>query len=68
MFIYADGAAARHARNLIRFDLEGCLPKGAEVARAILVIHCNGGINGSSVLAGYKALKPWTDGATCWMN
>ena len=68
MFIYADSEASRHARNLIRFDLEGRVPEGATVARAILVIHCNGGINGSSVLAGYKVLKPWTDEATCWMN
>ena len=68
MFIYADGAASRHARDLIRFDLEGCVANEAKVARAILVIHCNGGINGTSILAGYKVLKPWTDGTTCWMN
>ena len=68
IFIYADSAAARHGRDLIRFDLEGRVPKGARVVRAILVIHCTGGINGSSVLAGYKALKPWTDGKTFWNN
>ena len=68
IFIYADSAASRYGRDLIRFDLDGRVPKGAKVARAILVIHCHGGVNGSSVLAGYKALKPWTDGKTFWKN
>ena len=36
--------------------------------RATLVIHCHKGINGSNLLAGYRARKPWTDGATYWTN
>ena len=36
--------------------------------RTELVIYCHKGINGNSALAGYKALKPWTDGKTYWTN
>ena len=68
IFIYADSDASRHARSLIRFDLEGRVPEGARVIRTELVIYCHKGINGNSALAGYKALKPWTDGKTYWTN
>lgn len=68
IFIYRDSDAARHAHNLIRFDLEKQVPQGANVVRATLVIDCYSGINGSTVLTGHKALKPWTDGRTFWKN
>ena len=68
IFLYSNDDASRHGRSLIRFDLKGQVPTGAKVIRAILVLYCRKGINGSGVLAGYKALQPWRDGKTFWIN
>jgi hypothetical protein len=67
IFLYDNKEEPRYSRELIRFDLEGRLPAGTRVTRAVMVIHSTKP-GGSNTAEGYKVLKPWTDGKTWWNN
>ena len=68
LFLFDNKDVPRYARALIRFDLEGQLPKGAKVTRAVLALYSPWGVGGTNVMEGYEAVKPWTDGKTWWQN
>ena len=69
IFIYGNDETDRYARQLIRFKLEGRLPAGATVRRAVLVIHTSKeAAGGRHIVQGYPVLQPWTDGKTWWNN
>ncbi len=69
IFLYRDNDKTRYAHSLIRFNLDGQLPEGAGVTRAVLVVNSpKPTAGGVSVVKGYKILKPWVDGKTWWNN
>jgi hypothetical protein len=69
---FGQNSATYQARNLLKFDLEGSLPEGAQVTSAVLTLTVQTVPSpvpaNPNVLGVYAAKKPWNTASTTWLN